>query len=524
MSTKTDESKCESATEVVESSCNLEDTIKPSDEFLQVFKLTLSFSKDQSNFSKKQIRTIEIKMDKLFHKVINSQDTKFEDIVTLAYSCQYLCFAYIKSDQTKNLSAAKDSILRCFHLLKDKQVDSKIILVTLKAYNLLSHIYHNQKKLENAIEILDNARDLYLIYMEEYNEHDIPIDYEDIIIKPSVQINGFLKLKSLYRNILQTSTDIHIKMRSKTSESFMLCRHLILVDELNYLQTPENCIQWIEMAMSVCSNLITCNRFAEAKNYIEQSYVVQAALYTKYVDSKKKGLSSKTSIIFTQYITMMKLIMLCYLRYAATLICQSVKRLLRLEKNIDSKTNISITKKLSKSEGRASRRLLLFYQNVEEYFNTNSYHAIPFTYILKYNEAQKQFVKILNVIYNSGLHLHFVEEVNFCIQTKLYVSNMYKYMAFYEKDTATQFLLRKRRAEILETSANIIRNTNDVKLLRFLWLQLTIAYSTLIDMKLEDIEAASLSYLSQRHDTFVGEINVLVSKSLIFLQKYMYYK
>ncbi|XP_032662810.1 uncharacterized protein LOC116840331 [Odontomachus brunneus] len=526
MSTKTDESKCESALVptpgMIESSCSFEDTIKPSDEFLQVFKLTYPFSKYQSKFNKKQIRTIEVKMDKLFHKVVNSEDTKFEDVITLAYICQHICFAYMKSDQIENQSAAKDSILRCLHLIKDKELDPNIILLTLKAYGNLSFIYQKQKKLENATEALDRAVNLYLTYMEEYSEYDIPIDYEDIIIKPSVQINGFSKLKSLYRYLLQLSTDIHTKMRSKTNESFMLSRHLLLLDELNYLQTSEEYTQWCEIAMTVCSNLITCNRFAEAKSYIEQLYIIQTVLHAKYVDSMRKGPSSETPMLFNQCVAMMNSVVICYVRYCVMLFCESVKRLLRLEKNVDSKANNSLTKELPKSEGRASRRLLLFYPNAEEYFDTNMYHAVPFTYILKYNEAQKQFAKVLNVLYNSRLHVDILSEMNFSIRNRLYISNIYKYMAFYEKDTATQFLLRKRRTEILEEAANILSNKNNCKLLRLLWLQLTIAYSTLIDTKLDDIEASYLPYLPQSYFALeIDEINILVAKSSIFLQKYM---
>ncbi|XP_032662760.1 uncharacterized protein LOC116840310 [Odontomachus brunneus] len=519
MSTRTTyKLKCLSVMEVVESSSNFEDTIKPSDEFLQVFKLTRS-CKDQSNF-KKQMRTIEIKMDKLFLKVINSQDTKFEDIITLAYSCHHLCFAYIKSDQTKKLSAAKDSILRCLHFIKDKEVDPKIILLTLKAYNLLSHIYQKQQKLENAIEALDKAIDLYLIYMEEHSKYDIPIDYEDIIIKPSEQINGYIKLKCLYMHILQTSTDIHLKMKSKANESFMLSRHLLLIEKLNCLLTTEEYVQWIEKATTVCNYLIMGNRFAEAKNYLEKLYFIQKALHAKYFDTLEKGLPSQTSMLLNQSAFTFKLVISCYVRNNITLFYQSVKRLLRLETNQHSEADNSIIKEL-KSVGRASRRLLIFYPDMKENFD-NTYHATRFAYILKYNEALKQFIDIVRIIYNSKLHLNFVGDVKLCIRCRLYISNAYKYMAFYEKDTATQFLLRKGGAETLEEVANVLGDRNDCKLLRLLWLQLSIAYSTLIDMKLDDIEASYLPYLPQSYFALeIDEINILVAKSSIFLQKYM---
>ncbi|XP_032662923.1 uncharacterized protein LOC116840388 isoform X5 [Odontomachus brunneus] len=93
MSTETtDESKYMSALVpgkgMVEISCSFLDTIKPSDEFVQVFKITYILARDKNKNNTKQIKTIEIKMKKLFHKVINSQDTKLDDVITLAYTYQ----------------------------------------------------------------------------------------------------------------------------------------------------------------------------------------------------------------------------------------------------------------------------------------------------------------------------------------------------------------------------------------------------------------------------------------------------
>ncbi|XP_032662911.1 KIF-binding protein-like isoform X2 [Odontomachus brunneus] len=527
MSTKTtDESKCESAlvprTGMVESSSNFENTIKPSEEFVEFFKLTYTFSKDPSKFSKKQIKTIEIKMDKLFHKVINSQNTKFENIIALAYICQHICFAYIKLGQTEKLSVAKDSILCSLHLIKDKQLDPKIILLTLKANSHLGHVYYKQQKLGKAIEALDKAVDLYFIYMEEHSEYDIPIDYQDIIIK-SVQIkNGYSKLKSIYKHILRTLTDVHTQMGSKTNESFILSRHLLLMEELNSLQTFKEHIQWIEKAMTVCNYLIMCNRFGEAESYIDRTFVVQKKIDIKFNDITGKETLLKELRLYEQCFGTYKLITLCHAKLAVALFRYSVERLLRLEKNEDSKANNSTTKYPSKSKEQPSRRLLIFTQNEKAYFDKNTHRNMyPSMYILNHNKVQKYFITILNVIYKSKLFF-IPSDINTYIPFTLCISNIYKYIAFYEKDTASRFLLQKRRAEILERAVNILGDKNGCKLLRLLWLQLTIAYSTLIDMKVE--EAVPIPYLSERHDTLVDEINVLVENGLIFLRKHMYYK
>lgn len=517
-----------STTVVVGSSFSVEDTIKPSDEFVQIFKLAHTFSKDQSKLSKKQIRTTETKMNKLFHKVINSQNTKSDDIIVLAYAYEYVCFAYFKLNTKEKLSVAKDFILHCLHLIKDKELDPKVILLALKAYSHLYFINDKLQKLENTIEILDKALDLYLIYTEEHTSDQIPIDYEDIIIKPLIQIDGYVKLKSLYLHILDSSIKIHTKIGSENNESDMLTRHLILTEEFGYLLENEEYKEWIEKAMTVYDYLIMRNRFAEAKSYLDiTTFVQRTFLHEKLSrEIKEQGFFSETSKLYKQCLLTFKLINLCQVRYTAALFRQSVKRLLRLEKDGDSKTNNSTTEHPSKAKKQAPRRLLVFVPNKEtDRFDLNIYHAKPVIYVLDYNKAQQSFASILNVIHKSGLYFRFhTDNVKLYVRCILYTSNAYKYMAFYEKNTTSRFLLLKRRTEILEETATILNDKNDCQLVGILRLQLAIAYSTLIDMKLEDIEATPLPYMTPRHDTIVVENNLLLMKGLLFLRKYKYYK
>ncbi|XP_032662920.1 KIF-binding protein-like isoform X2 [Odontomachus brunneus] len=520
MSTETtDESKYMSVPGkgMVEISCSFLDTIKPSDEFVQVFKITYILARDKNKNNTKQIKTIEIKMKKLFHKVINSQDTKLDDVITLAYTYQQVCYAYLMFHREKNLSVAKESILRCLHLIKDIKLSPKIIILTLRAYSQLGSIYQLQQKPENALEMLNKAVDLYLLYIEEHSEYDIPIDYEDIIMElPST--NSYIKLRSIYMFVLRRSIAVHAEMESKPNEKLMRSYHLLLTDEINYLQTTKLYKQWFEKAKRAYDYLIICNRFPEANNYINtMMFVKRTYLYAEYMDSMEKKLPSEE--LYEQDSATLQLITLCLARYGVALLRHSVERLLRLEKDEDSKANNSTTKYSSKSK---DRRLFLFAVNNEVYLDSSTYCNItPFTYILNYDKAQRFFYSILNT--NSKLVSNLVN-VKLYILLTLHTSNMYKYVAFYEKDTGRRFLLRKRHAEILEEAENMLSYQDGNELLKLLWLQLTIAYSTLIDMKLEDIEAAPPSYMSQKHDTLVDEINALVAKGLSLLRDYIYYR
>ncbi|XP_032662852.1 uncharacterized protein LOC116840352 isoform X2 [Odontomachus brunneus] len=445
MSTKTaDKQKCESVTEVQSvpsSSLSLECTIKPSDEFLQVYKLSCTFSTNKSTLSNKEIKTIETKMDKLYNKVTNSKNATFNDIITLAYCYQNLCHGYIKSNQKGELRIGKTYILRCLNLVKGKELDPKSILIALKGHFQLGLIYFKQKEAGKALQICNKSIGLYLTYTDDKEKYGNPINFGNIIMKSSV--DNYYLLNIIYKEILKliVVSDINI-----TDHNWIAYNHLLLAAKLNTLHETRKHLLWSKSALKISIYLVRNDRFAEAKSHIiTANYVKNKFLYKMDHIMKEQEISSKELKLSKLDIEYDVLFIKSWLKYVIKLLRRSVERLLRLEKGekfeIDN-LNSGHSKKL---EVDISQRLLFFNDIDTEIPFTSITTSLPVKYILRYNDAYKIFT---NILWNVSIMRHLLHksgDIEAYGHLILDVCEAYKYMVLYEKDITNRSLLQKTK-------------------------------------------------------------------------------
>ncbi|XP_032662777.1 uncharacterized protein LOC116840317 isoform X2 [Odontomachus brunneus] len=516
-------SKSGSETELSESSSSYKN-IKPSDEFLHIFDQSWTYKSNRSTLTNKQAKTMIMTMDKLFNKIINSRKPKLNDTIILAYSYQNMCHAHVQSNEKKELHIAKDFILRCVRLIKDKEVNSKYILIALKAYNHLGYIYYKQNKTEKAISVLDKAVDLYLLYTQAIEEYGVPIDFENII-KPSGNLDGHEKLKKVYIFILESLIDIHTEMVPTNNHSLIICRHLLLIAEFDRLPQTRNYLKWCEKVSTLCECLLKYNRFIEAQNHLTVLLYVKAA----YIDEKYKKIKDRRQEYSLEIAKLDKesnIIKYCIneymVKYLIALLRFSMQRSLRLEKITVSESDNLQSKYSTNSKKQILPKLLLF-QLEKGYPIPKEDILTTIPYITDYNDAYEKFTFALRYIYNWVSYV----KSNGNLDTKkftqfiLNVSNAYKYMAFYEQDTASQILLQDNRVNILSIAIRTI-SSEHLNVLKYLWLQLAITYSSLINIKFEQLETINPLYTPQKHGTIMFEINNLVKNAVINLDLYLH--
>ncbi|XP_032662855.1 uncharacterized protein LOC116840353 isoform X2 [Odontomachus brunneus] len=513
----------QNASQSVESSVSSEYTIKPSDEFFHVFKLSYKFNMNKSTLSDKEIKTIEAQVDKLYNEVTNSENATLNDIVTLAYSYQNICHGYIKSNQKKELLIGRTYILRCLNLVKSKELDSKFIIIALEGHYQLGFIYFKQKKSGKALQTCNKAIELYLTYTDDKKKYGNPIHFKNISIQPS--IDGYYMLNRIHIEILKLITEADIDMDVHTR---IVYRHLDLAANLNILQETRKHISWVYSALKVFYYLIKYDRFAEARNHIITAiYVKNIFLDILFRNTNKQILSLQK--LNELYINLDIIFNAACKKYWVRLLRRSVERLLRLEKGEEIEFDDLNSGHPTKLEGDISQRLLLFNDIDTEISFECVYPFLPVKYILHYNDAYKIFINFLR----SFSILKFSidkkkEEILTYGQLILDSFEMYKYMAFYEKDITNRSLLQNMIIPLLSKAL-------DKKVLlqyapAFFYkiqLHLAISYSHLIDIKLENLDAIHPLYMPQRYNAIELEIECLVKyvfnclEALIVLQKIM---
>lgn len=503
----------------VDTSESSKNMITASSKILEVFESTLIVYTNEGKFNKKKITTMINKMDKLFDKISNSRNTQLDDITILAEAYYNICYLYMKSDKKEELHIARDSILRCLNLIKDKELEPNIIFLALRTYHTLGFLHNKQNKLIEAIEKYDKAVDLYLAYINQHKENYNYINLDDIAVESPIQTDNEQHMKKIYINILNSLIEIHMYFKPINRQKLIRYIHQLLTAEWHKLPETKEYFEWIEKAMKLCIYLLIHNCFKEAKYYI----LIGIYLQTNFIDkeckcTKKEKKSWHVCKRCKQTVVAFKLLIIHQGKYGLMLLRKSAERLLRLEKDDDSEVN-----KLKLEDPRLEEEFFhkLIIKIEEECSIPNKYIKRKAKYISNYEEAQLIFLDILHMFNHSGIHND--RDIKTYENIILDTCKAYKYIALFEKDTAILVLFQKQRIEILINAINFIHWTGH-KVSKYLRLQLAIAYSALISIKFENLESAYLLSTTSSHNNDVAvEIANLLENGLENLCLYMEY-
>lgn len=89
---------------------------------------------------------------------------------------------------------------------------------------------------------------------------------------------------------------------------------------------------------------------------------------------------------------------------------------------------------------------------------------------------------------------------------------LYKYLAFYDFDESNQCKMHKRRADLLEEVLATLNETYYMAICRELWYELGLAYSQILDIKLDTFERIKIQETPGPH--ILNKINMLCNKSI----------
>lgn len=503
--------------------------VNPSKEFFSLCELSYTFSKERRTFDKKQARILETKVHKLYNKVLNSRNVEIDNIVTLAQTYYNVGEVYVDSDSKEKQQIATDNILHSLNLIKDKELNRKTILLALDVYKLLGYIYHKQKKTEKAIQAFDKTVELYLMYTEGKDKYGTPIDLKNIIFKSLEELDSYAKLAKTYLAALRTLVRLH--STDEVTNKFIICSHMLLAAEFNKSSKAEEHINWMRTAMSLSDYFLMSRRFTEARNHlIIASFVKRHFIDEKYYNIlKEPELSLEVSVSREQHNIASVLVAIHWVKYGIALLRISATQLRLSEENPNYERSYVESKYPTKSQKHVPQKLLLFTEIQREFSITDQYVPFKDKYLSGYNAAKEVFLHVIKMFNDMITHYSPDEDIKIYTTIVSCTSNAYKYMARYEQDLTRQAVLQNRQAEVLsEAISSMYNNNNDNNNnrneMRHLRLQLAIAHSTLIYIKLENLKTISPLYTKQRYDTIIEEIDDLVEQGLMNLQKRMRYE
>lgn len=496
-------------------------TINPSKELFKVCTESYIFCKNKNEFDKRKVKALETRI-KSFHKIVKSGNIGLDDTLILAQTYYNMCEVYYDSCEKDKINCAVDNIMYCLKLIKGKELDCKFVLLALNAYGFLGDIYLVQNKTEKAMQIYDKAVQLYWTYMQEKNEYGTPIDLIDIVLESPQELTSYKKMENAYTDILRNLTKMQEVLGQTNNQSYIIRGHMLLVVDFNNLSETEDYFNWINGAEKLCNFFLSYNRFREAVSHLTVASFVKNTLLDGQFNSQ--DLSLEGSDLYKQNKNADKTLMLLWAKYGTAILRTSAERLLRLEKGEDFEINLK-SECQAKSGEQASQKLLLFTEIEEKYSILDMHHPIPVKYISDYTGAKEIFLLVLRLFKDMRLYYIPEQDMDTYAIDILNVCNAYKYMALYEEDLNSRMILQKRRAELLSHAMGFVRydrmfNCNS---LRYLRLQLAIAYSSMMDLYLEqlDIFKSPLTKGDRTGYIIKDAIDESVKNGLLNLHKYM---
>ncbi|XP_014475250.1 PREDICTED: protein KBP homolog [Dinoponera quadriceps] len=486
----------------VETVENPENTMTVSKKFIKVLKSSfrvtnVDYENQTTKTQKKMIDDVEAKMDRLFRDVIDSEDTKFDDRVTLALS--YLYMAYIYIDDKDAIQTSKSYLTKCLELLKENELDCKAILIVLRALNELSYIELVTGNIIENVSHLNKALELYLMYTKGNDDYPVPIDVASVLsIEDKISCKRLLQ--HIYETTLTALLDVddnnYLPLCSEKTDIIkkaLICMHKRLDDQLT--TKIYNYPEWIINSVILSNYLVRYGRFTEARNHLAaanfvlQKYfadICQQVENENYTKCKAQDRYRHATAMTTLY----------WAKYGLALLNLSRKRaIIRRE---DNEANNSLS---SKSECPRCTKFemqpkgLLIFSDIEkdlEEFAVQITDKCP----LDYKEAKKVFVDILkwfNDVKTYVINSNIITDSKILneFEIGLGVSTAYRYLASFEQDKSKKIKLYKRQADSLEKMIQMFQSSTSIQtenIERFST-ELIFSYSTVVDIMTDHLRA-----------------------------------
>lgn len=140
-------------------------------------------------------------------------------------------------------------------------------------------------------------------------------------------------------------------------------------------------------------------------------------------------------------------------------------------------------------------------------------------YVLIFDDAKPVFLAVQNWLNKAKEYYSADSEASEYAKIISDLSDSFKWLAFFEFDESNQCKLHKRRVDLLEDLLGILNETFYLTICRELWYELGMAYSTILDIKLDSFEKTKIQEPANPH--VLNKINKLCKKSIQKFQQFI---
>ncbi|XP_011496932.1 PREDICTED: KIF1-binding protein homolog [Ceratosolen solmsi marchali] len=411
-----------------------------------------------------------------------------EDEMTSMLACVYLNLGIV-AIETEELKAGQDYLTNCIGILNKMEIKSNTILFMINALNQLGILWSKQDQATKAKEYLECAekefKDYKCLKGCNFNIYSMFNIFGIKDCKDSSPIEAIEKHHTLtlyYLAQIYGSLNYFIK-------SAIYC-HMTLNRQLE--MNDFDSIDWALNAATLSQFFMEKGGFRQAKHHLAAA----TCILEKY-ESTLKNMSLKTP---TEDIEILESkwenfkhrsadINRCWAKYGILLMSMSRERLIFINENGEEKYIPKSTKIRPDDKSEISQECLdsLNFKIIENDLKPIA-DKITDKYLLDFNDAKGVFLNVQKWLDNAQKYFTLENQASDHVQIIQDMSQLYKYLAFFEENDARQAKMHKRRVDLLENIVNQLNEKYYKSICQQIWIELGETYSEILDIKLDHLK------------------------------------
>lgn len=435
---------------------------------------------------------------------------------TVMLAITHLNLGILHSD-TEETKAAEEQFTTCIGLLKDRELESKVILPVISAFNQLGILHAQWGEPVKAKVSLERAEKLYIDFTENIRldpvNMGITMGMEDV----EGELSAESVLEKLHTLTLYYLAQVYCALDDK--HKFAAYCHRTLSKQLSQDETTHDLdyIDWALNAATLSQYYIEHDNFAQARYHLSAaSHVLQ-----KHRDNlETKGpreTSESVAAEYENYDHRSADVARCWAKYGMTLLSASKERLLKRVDEEEEEEEDQCALEDSRSPTESSKSVAnLRFVDIEPELETIA-GQVTDRYLLDFNDARLVFLNVQKWLDKAKTYYTLENHASDYARIAQDVSQTYRYLLFYEEQEDRQAKMHKRRIDVLE---DVIKELNPQyyrAVCREIWLELGDIYSEILDIKIDRLQASNEKPTVQ----MITKINHLARGSIKHFRSYL---
>ncbi|EFN77612.1 KIF1-binding protein homolog [Harpegnathos saltator] len=447
------------------------------DKYLKVRKILDEQGVNNSNELYEATKILKEIIEELNIKLTGSIEPKNE-IIMLAITHLNLGIIHLDSEETKS---AEEQFIMCTDLLEDRELEPGSILPMISALNQLGILYAQWSEPMKAKVALEKAEKLYIEFTENIRLAPVNVAVAMGMNTGGLSAENFLE--KLHTLSLYYLAQVYNTLDDK--DRFAAYCHKTLNMQLS--QEDVDYIDWALNAATLSQYFIGHDNFSQARYHLAAaSHILQK--HQNILEAKgQKESSESIAAEYETYYHRSADVARCWVKYGITLLSASKERLLRRVDQEDQCSSDDLNSGATESTKPTVE--LMRFVDIEPELETIT-GQVTDQYLLDFEDARPVFLNVQKWLDKAKAYYTLENHASDYARIIQDISQLYRYLSFYELHEDRQAKMHKRRIDVLE---GVIKELNPQyyrAVCREIWIELGETYSEILNIKMDRLQAS----------------------------------